>query len=90
LSLAAEFHLEPGEVENYYTRKSSEACRLSGIQQRLSDGISDRARKWGLPSDLCHRSGKTSNEDDCLVMKKTIIMCRARETIWRKKPMVRM
>ncbi len=58
----AELHLEPGELQNYYGRKSNEARRLSGIQQ--SDGISDWARKWGLPSDLCHRSGKKRNEDD--------------------------
>jgi hypothetical protein len=34
----AEFHLRPGEVENYYTRNSSEDCRLSGIQQRIVMG----------------------------------------------------
>jgi hypothetical protein len=34
----AEFHLKPGEVENYYTRNSSEDCRLSGIQQRIVMG----------------------------------------------------
>ncbi len=33
----AEFHLQPGEIQNYHGRKSSEAQRLSGIQERLSD-----------------------------------------------------
>jgi hypothetical protein len=51
----SEFHLEPGELQSYYGRKLNEAHRLSGIQQRFSDGISDWARIGGLPSDLCHR-----------------------------------
>jgi hypothetical protein len=59
----AEFHLQPGEIENYYGRKSNEARRLSGIQQRYSDGISDWARKWGLPSDLCHKSGYKKDDE---------------------------
>jgi hypothetical protein len=54
----AEFHLKPGVVDDYQTRKSSEARRLSGIQKRYSDGISDWARKWCLPNDLCHKYGK--------------------------------
>ncbi len=58
----AEFHLQPGELQNYYGRKLTEARRLSGIQQIFCDGISDWARKRGLPSDLCHRSGKKNNE----------------------------
>ncbi len=29
----AEFHLEEGKAEDYYTRKSSKAERLSGIQK---------------------------------------------------------
>ena len=59
----AEFHLQPGEIENYYGRKSNEARQLSGIQQRYSDGISDWARKWGLPSDLCHKSGNKKDDE---------------------------
>ena len=49
-----EFHLKPGLLQDYHTRKSSAALRLSGIQKRFSDGISDWARKWELPQDLCH------------------------------------
>jgi len=55
-----EFHLKPGLLENYHTRKSSAAVRLSGIQKQFSDGISDWARKWALPQDLCHRVGNKS------------------------------
>jgi hypothetical protein len=36
-----EFHLKPGLLEDYHTRKSSAAVCLSGIQKRFSDGISD-------------------------------------------------
>ena len=57
-----EFHLKPGLLQDYHTRKSSAALRLSGIQKRFSDGISDWARKWALPQDLCHRVGKKSGE----------------------------
>jgi hypothetical protein len=32
--------------------------RLSGIQGRLSNGVSEWARKWALPDDLMHRYGK--------------------------------
>jgi len=60
----AEFHLRPGLLQDYHTRKSSAALRLSGIQKRFSDGISDWARKWALPQDLCHRVGKKSGESD--------------------------
>ncbi len=60
----AELHLQPGELQNYYGKKLTEAHRLSGIQQIFSDGISDWARKWGLPSDLGHMSGKKNNEDE--------------------------
>jgi hypothetical protein len=27
-------------------------------------GYTEHSFKWGLPSDLCHRSGKKSNEDN--------------------------
>jgi hypothetical protein len=54
----AEFHLEDGEAEDYYTRKSSKAQRLSGMHKRLCDGVSDWARKWALPDNLMHRYGK--------------------------------
>jgi hypothetical protein len=59
-----EFHLKPGLLQDYHTRKSSAALHLSGIQKRFSDGISDWARKWALPQDLCHRVGKKSGESD--------------------------
>jgi hypothetical protein len=59
-----EFHLKPGLLQDYHTRKSSAALRLSGIQKRFSDGISDWARKWALPQDLCHRVGKKSGESE--------------------------
>jgi len=59
-----EFHLRPGLLQDYHTRKSSAALRLSGIQKRFSDGISDWARKWALPQDLCHRVGKKSGESE--------------------------
>ncbi len=51
-------------IQDYHTRKSSAALHLSGIQKRFSDGISDWARKWALPQDLCHRVGKKSGESD--------------------------
>jgi hypothetical protein len=35
----AEFHLEDGEAEDYYTRRSSKAQRLSGIQRHLVMGL---------------------------------------------------
>jgi hypothetical protein len=54
----AEFHLKDGETEDYYTWKSSKAQKLKGIHKRLSDGVSDWARKWALPDDLMHRYGK--------------------------------
>jgi hypothetical protein len=44
----AEFHLQPGELQDYYTRKSSEVQCLSGIQGRLSNGVSEWARKWAF------------------------------------------
>jgi len=59
-----EFHLKPGLLEDYHTRKSSAAVCLSGIQKQFSDGISDWARKWALPQDLCHRVGKKSGESE--------------------------
>ena len=40
-----------------------------------------------MPNALCHRYGK---KKECQVIRQTIIMSRARETIWRKQPMVRM
>ncbi len=52
----AEFHLQPGELQDYYTRKSIEVQRLSGIQRRLSNGVSEWARKWALPDD-CENTG---------------------------------
>jgi hypothetical protein len=54
----AEFHLEDGEAEDYYTRKSSKVQRLSGICKRLGDGVRDWAKKWALPYDLMHRYEK--------------------------------
>jgi hypothetical protein len=48
----AEFHLEAGEAEDYYTKKYAAALQLSAKHQRLSDGISDMARRWGLPNYL--------------------------------------
>jgi hypothetical protein len=59
-----EFHLKPGLLQDYHTRKSSAALCLSGIQKRFSNGISDWARKWALPHDLCHRVGKKSGESE--------------------------
>jgi hypothetical protein len=59
-----EFHLKSGLLEDYHTRKSSAAVRLSGIQKQFSDGISDWARKWALPQDLCHRVGKKCGESE--------------------------
>jgi hypothetical protein len=59
-----EFHLKPGLLEDYHTRKSSAAARLSGVQKRFSNGISDWARKWALPQDLCHRGGEKSEESE--------------------------
>jgi hypothetical protein len=55
-----EFHLKPGLLEDYHTRKSSAAVQLSGVQKRFSNGISGWARKWALPQDLCHRVGNKS------------------------------
>jgi hypothetical protein len=49
-----EVHLKQGLLENCHTRKSSAAVCLSGVQKQFSDGISDWARKWELPQDLCH------------------------------------
>jgi hypothetical protein len=60
----AEFHLRPGLLQDYHTRKSSAVVRLSGVQKQFSDGISDWARKWALPQDLCHRVGKKSWESE--------------------------
>jgi HD superfamily phosphohydrolase len=57
-----EFHLKQGFLEDYHTRKSSAAVRLSSVQKWFSDGISDWARKWTLPQDLCHRVGKKTAE----------------------------
>ena len=58
----AEFHLQPGELQDYCTRKSIEAQRLSGIQGRLSNGVSEWAKKWALPNDLMHRYGKKKDD----------------------------
>jgi hypothetical protein len=59
-----EFHLKPGLLEDYHTRKSSAAVCLSGIQKQFSDGISDWAKKGALPQDLCHKVGKKSGESE--------------------------
>jgi hypothetical protein len=59
-----ELHLKLGLLEEYHTRKSSTAVSLSGVQKRFSDGISDWAREWALPQDLCHRVGKKSEESE--------------------------
>ena len=56
--------MKPGLLEDYYTRKSSTAVCLSGVQKQFSDGISDWARKWALPRDLCHRVGKKNVESE--------------------------
>jgi HD-like signal output (HDOD) protein len=81
-SETAEFHLEPGEVEHYYTRKSSEALRLYQGYNRVVGY--DWARKWGLPNDLCHMYEKKSKKKIHQVMNLKLIICRAREKIWRK------
>jgi hypothetical protein len=59
-----EFHLKPRLLEDYHTRKSSAAVHLSGVQKRFSDGISDWARKWASPQDLCHRVGEKTGESE--------------------------
>jgi len=59
----AEFHLEEGEAHDFGTRKSKEAQRLSGIMSRLSDGISNCARKLGLPQDLTHSHVRGNKAD---------------------------
>jgi hypothetical protein len=56
--------LKPGLLQDYHTREFSAAVRLSGVQKRFSDGISDWARKWALPQDLCCRIGKKSGESE--------------------------
>jgi hypothetical protein len=54
--------MKPGELQDYCTRKSMEAQRLSGIQGRLSNGVSEWAKKWALPDDLMHRYGKKKDD----------------------------
>ena len=68
-----EFHLRPGLLQDYHTRKSSAALCLSGIQKRFSDGISDWARKWALPQDLCHRLERRVGKVRIAAMKKVVI-----------------
>jgi hypothetical protein len=67
-----EFHLKPGLLQDYHTRKSSAALCLSGIQKRFSDGISDWARKWALPQDLCHRLERRVGKVRIAAMKKVV------------------